>query len=153
MRHPSRLALLTCLMPNKLAAAMPNLLLARQSCDSESWICPDWGGLWSVLEGDSQYLLPSSSQDNSGAQGPPISSDGQVYPGDRESGDREEPSKIPSTEPAIEVNVLSPSYRQSCDVSTESGVVSVSHFKQEIGFSSRNTKKKLSRIGFDCIIF
>lgn len=142
MRHHFRLALLTCLTPDKLAAALPNLLLARQSCDSESWICPDWGELGGVLEGVSQYLPPSSSQENSGAQGPPTSGVDQVYPGDRESGNPEEPSKILSTEPAIDINVLSPSYRQSCDVSTESGVISVSQFIQEIGFSSRNTKKK-----------
>lgn len=127
MRHPFSLALLTCLILDKSAAAIPNLLLARQSCDSESWICPDWGGLWGVLEGVSQYLLPPSSQDNSGAQGLPIPDDGQVYPGDRESGNREEPSKMPSTEPAIEFNVFSPSDRKQCDVSSGSGTDSVSH--------------------------
>lgn len=129
MRHPFSLALLTCLMSEMLAAAMPSLLLARQSCDSDSWICPDWGGLWGVLEGVSRYLLPSSSQDNSGAQGPPTPDDGEMYPGDRESENREEPSKIPSTEPAIEIDILSPSKSKQCDVSSGSVTVSVSHLE------------------------
>ena len=133
MKHHCRLALFICLISDKLAAATPKLLLARQSCDSDSWICPDWGGLWGVLEEVSQYLLPSS--EDSGAQAPPIPDDGQVYPGDQEGGNREEPSRIPSVEPAIEINVLGPSDRQQCDVSSGSEFVSVSHpLPQEVVF-------------------
>lgn len=129
MRHPFSLALLTCLIGDILSAAMPNLLLARQSCDSESWVCPDWGWLWGVFEGVSPYLLPSSPQDSSGGQLPPSPDDGQAYPGNRESENQEEPRKIPSTEPAIEIDVLSPSDRKQCDALSGSGTVLVSHFQ------------------------
>lgn len=127
MRHPCRLALIICLISDRSAAAfpaMPKLLLARQSCDSDSWICPDWGGLWGVLEGVSQYILPLPQ--DSGAQAPPTSDDGQVYPKDQESGNRVQPSRVPSMEPAIEIDVLSPS-RQQCDAWSGSEFVPVSH--------------------------
>lgn len=126
MRHHCRLALLICLILDKLAAAMPKLLLARQFCDSNSWICPALGGLWGVLEGVSQYLYLLPSSQDSGVQAPPIPDDGQLYLGDQESGNREKPSRIPSMEPAIEINVFGPSDRQQCDMSSGSEFVSVS---------------------------
>lgn len=125
MRHPCRLALLICLIFDKLAAATPKILLARQSCDSDSWICPAWDGLWGVLEGVSQYILPSPQ--DSGAQTPPTTDDGQIYRGDPESGNREQPSRTPSLDPAIEINVWGSLDRQPCDVSSGSEFVSVSH--------------------------
>lgn len=125
MRHHCRLALLICLVFDKLAAAIPKLLIARQSCDSDSWICPDWDGLWGILEGVSQYILPSPQ--DSDAQTPPTTDDGQIYRGDPESGNRKQPSRTPTLEPAIEINVWGSPDRQQCDVSSGSEFVSVSH--------------------------
>lgn len=125
---------------------MPKILLLRQTCDSDSWICPDWGGLWGVLEGVSQYLLPSS-QDSGNHQAPPIPDDGQVYPGDQGSENQEETNRTPSIEPAIEINVLGPSDQQQCEGVSGPEFVSVSHilfYHKRGSILSRNKKEKSS---------
>lgn len=145
--HHGRLALLICLISDrKFAASMPNMLLVRQSCDSDSWICPDWDGLWGVLEGVSQYLLPSSQ--GRGDQAPTIPDVGQVYPEDQQSGNRKETNRTPSIEPAIEINVLGASdQQQQCEGLSGSEFVSVSHTllpKKRIIFTRNKRNKKCS---------
>lgn len=102
------------------------MLLVRQSCDSDSWICPDWDGLWGVFEGVSQYLLPSSQYSGNQAS-PAPDDDGQVYAGEQESENQKETNQTPSIEPAIEINVLGSSDQQQCEGFSGSEFVSVSH--------------------------